>query len=288
MKLTTSTARILLILALNSAAAACSPQKDGDGPQSQPQAQTQQAQQTQNPGQTANQEQPSDPAAGGMMHMHMHDPANPPVDCPLRRQGIDPTKMKPFEQVEAYINFLEQENRRVWQKPEEVVEAMGLQGNERVLDLGAGSGYFSFPIAQKLTASGRLFAADVEPEMVRHIHHRAMESGAQNVEALLVDAEKPKIPEKTDVVFICDVMHHVARPQEWLTGIVEQLPAGARMHIIEFKPGDIPGGPPAAVKIAPEKLQEIAVNSGLRLERRDDDLLPYQNYYIFRKPAVGE
>ena len=80
----------------------------------------------------------------------------------------------------------------------------------------------------------------------------------------------------------------MARPQEWLTGIVGQLPAGARMHIIEFKPGDIPGGPPAAVKIAPEKLQEIAVNSGLKLERRDDDLLPYQNYYIFRKPGEGE
>ena len=108
-----------------------------------------------------------------MAHGHVYDPSNPPVDCPLRKQGIDPTQMKPFEQIEAYIQFLDREDRKIWQKPNEIVENMHLNGSERVLDLGAGSGYFSFPIASKLT-SGRLFAADVEPEMIRHIHHNAM------------------------------------------------------------------------------------------------------------------
>ncbi len=211
-----------------------------------------------------------------------HDPAHPPIDCPLRKQGIDPGKLKPFEQMEAYINFLDQKSRKVWQKPQEVVAAMQLKGHERVLDLGAGSGYFSFPIAEKLPL-GRLFAADVEPEMVRHIHHKAMTQGAKNIEVLLIDPEKPKLPENIDIVFICDVIHHVKNPQDWLTGITAQLPLGAQMHIIEFKPGDLPSGPPESVKMAPEKLIEMVQSSGLRLEKRLDELLPYQNYYVFKK-----
>ncbi len=211
-----------------------------------------------------------------------HDPAHPPIDCPLRKQGIDPSKLKPFEQMEAYINFLDQESRKAWQKPQEVVAALQLKGHERVLDLGAGSGYFSFPIAEKLPL-GRLFAADVEPEMVRHIHHKAMTQGAKNIEVLLIDPEKPKLPEDIDIVFICDVLHHVKSPKDWLTGITAQLPPGAQMHIIEFKPGDLPSGPPESVKMAPEKLIEIAQSSGLRLEKRLDELLPYQNYYVFKK-----
>lgn len=212
----------------------------------------------------------------------MHDPSNPPVDCPLRKQGLDPTQMKPFEQMEAYIQFLEREDRKIWQKPEDVVEQIHLTGNERVLDLGAGSGYFSFPIAQKLT-TGRLFAADVEPEMIRHIHHKAMLEGVQNIEVKLIDSKAPEIPENIDIVFMCDVMHHIANPIEWMTGIVKQLPSNAQFHIIEFKPGDIPNGPPESAKIAPEKLLEIARSAGLVLDRQVGDLLPYQNYYIFKK-----
>ena len=198
-------------------------------------------------------------------HPMVHDPSNPPVDCPLRKQGIDPTQMKPFEQMEAYIQFLEREDRKLWQKPDEVVAQMGLTGNERVLDLGAGSGYFSFPIASKLT-SGRVFAADVEPEMIRHIHHKSMLNGVQNIEVKLIDAVKPEVPENIDIVFMCDVMHHIADPVQWMTGIVKQLPENAKFHIIEFKQGDIPNGPPENAKIAPEKLLDIAQQSGLVLD----------------------
>lgn len=224
----------VMLLLLAAMATACSPQKNSNPP-SAPNAQASAAEQK-NASQTEEVK---------------HDPARPPVDCPLRRQGIDPARMKPFEQMEAYINFLEQESRQVWQKPQEVVEAMRLNGNERVLDLGAGSGYFSFPIAQKLT-NGRLFAADVEPEMIRHIHHKSLENGVQNIEPLLVDAEKPQIPGNIDIVFICDVMHHVARPQEWLTWPARRsgsressgsCPRGRGCILLNSSPGIFPAGP---------------------------------------------
>ena len=62
----------------------------------------------------------------------------PPIECPLRKAGIDPTKLKPFEEVEKYIEFLERADRAQWQKPDEVVKALGLKGSEVVVDLEPG------------------------------------------------------------------------------------------------------------------------------------------------------
>jgi hypothetical protein len=87
---------------------------------------------------------------------------HPPIDRPLRKQGIDPTHMRPFEDVEKYIAFLERADRDLWQKPDEVVTALGLLGDETVLDLGAGSGYFTFRLANALPR-GKVIAADTEP-----------------------------------------------------------------------------------------------------------------------------
>ena len=278
-------AALLLLLPL----AACSPKKDANQAQdAQPKSQEQTATQDAAPptqDTAAGNAAPAAPQPAALVAGMVHDPSNPPIDCPLRKQGLDPTKMKPFEQIEAYIQFLDREDRAIWQKPLEVVDAMQLQGNERVLDLGAGSGYFSFPIAQRLT-SGRLFAADVEPEMIRHIHHNAMLKGVQNIEVRIIDPQAPQIPENIDVVFMCDVMHHIANPVEWMSGIAKQLPDGAQFHIIEFKQGDIPDGPPEQAKIAPEKLVETAQAAGFQLARRVDGLLPYQYYYVFEKTAA--
>ena len=63
----------------------------------------------------------------------------PGIDCPLRKVGVDPSDLRPFAEVEKYIAFLDRPDRAAWQKPDEVVAALGLQGNETVLDLGAGS-----------------------------------------------------------------------------------------------------------------------------------------------------
>ena len=212
-----------------------------------------------------------------------HDPEHPPIDCPLRKQGLDPTHMRPFEDVEKYIAFLERPDRAVWQKPDAVVASFGLEGTETVVDLGAGSGYFSFRFARALP-KGKVIAADTEAEMIRHIHHRAMTEGIDNIEARLVDAADPSVPSDADLVFVCDVLHHVHDRAGWLGKLTAQMREGARLALIEFKAGELPEGPPDTMKIPRAELVKLVTGAGLALESEPKDLLPYQVFLVFSKP----
>ncbi|MBI5488260.1 MAG: class I SAM-dependent methyltransferase [Deltaproteobacteria bacterium] len=212
----------------------------------------------------------------------VHDPAHPPIDCPLRRAGIDPTNLQPFDEAEKYIAFLERPDRAAWQKPDDVVAALQLAGTETVVDLGAGSGYFTFRLARALPL-GRVIAADTEAEMIRHIHHLAMSEGVQNVQAELIPPDDPRIPPDADLVFVCDVLHHVPDRAAWLGRIAAELKPGARLVLVEFKEGDLPEGPPESVKISRARMLELATTAGFDLETERPDLLPYQTFLVFRR-----
>jgi SAM-dependent methyltransferase len=212
-----------------------------------------------------------------------HDLANPPIDCPLRKQGIDPAHMRPFEDVEKYIAFLERADRTVWQKPDNVIAALGLQGTETVMDLGAGSGYFAFRFAKALPR-GKVIAADIEPEMIRHIHHKAMTESVRNLEAMIIQPTDPEVPDGVDLVFVCDVLHHVADRPAWLAKITKAMRSGASLVLVEFKEGDLPEGPPESVKIPHDELVALVNKAGLVLTAEQADLLPYQTFLVFQKP----
>ncbi len=237
------------------------------------------------PSTTVSEAQPkaADPAVdAASAPAHVHDPSNPPIDCPLRKAGIDPTKMKPFEQIEQYIQFLEREDRAVWQKPDEVVAALALQPGETVVDLGAGSGYFAFRMASKLD-SGKVIAGDVEAEMIRHVHHNAMLKGIQNVEVTLIDKDKPQVPSQTDRLFVCDVLHHVANLGDWLKHVSNQVKPGCKFDVIEFKEGEIPDGPPENMRIKRDALEKAMAEAGFEVKKDLSDLLPYQYFLEFEK-----
>lgn len=213
----------------------------------------------------------------------VHDPANPPIDCPLRKAGIDPTGMKPFDDVAKYIAFLEREDRALWQKPDEVVSALRLEGTETVVDVGAGSGYFAFRFAKALP-DGRVVAADVEPEMVRHVHHTAVTRAIPNLTTQLLDGNAPDLTKNADIIFVCDVLHHVADRPRWLARVASQMGPKTRLALLEFKEGDLPEGPPAAAKIPRAELIRLTQGVGLVLAEDHGDLLPYQVFLEFKKP----
>ncbi len=220
------------------------------------------------------------PAVSGR---HAHDPAHPPIDCPLREAGADHHGHRPFDDVKKYAAFLESPERAAWQKPDELVGFVGLKGDEVVADVGAGTGYFTFRFA-KVLPRGKVIASDIEPEMVRHIHHKAMTEGIPNVQAVLGAPDDPRIPSTAGVVFVCDVLHHVQDQLGWLKKIHQEVGAGARLIVVEFKDGDLPQGPPKSMKIPSEQVTALATQAGFKKLTEDTKLLPYQYVLTFQKP----
>lgn len=213
---------------------------------------------------------------------HGHDPDHPPIDCPLAAAGVDAHHMKPFADTEEYIAHLERADRAVWQKPDEVVAALKLSGSEKVYDIGAGSGYFSFRFAAALP-SGSVVAADTEAEMVRHVHHKAMTEGIANVTAKVIATDDPGVSDDVDLVFVCDVLHHVEDRPAWMAKLGSEMKVGARLVIIEFKMGELPVGPPEAMRMTRDATVKLPEDAGLTLVSEDTELLPYQVLYVFRK-----
>jgi SAM-dependent methyltransferase len=207
-----------------------------------------------------------------------------PIECPLHKKGIDPAHLRPFEKVEDWIAFLDKKDRDSWQKPDDLIAALGLNGKETVADLGAGSGYFTFRLS-KVLSEGKVIAIEVEPEMVRHIHHKVMTDGFKNIEVVLASGDDPMVPQSADLVFVCDVLHHVAGSKAaWLSKLFGEMKAGTRLVLAEFKEGDLPEGPPAGMKIPRAEILSLLAGAGFVLVSEKDDLLPYQNFYVFKKP----
>ena len=211
------------------------------------------------------------------------DAGQPPIECPLAEAGIHAADLRPFKDVEKYIAFLERPDRAKWQRPDAIVAALGLSGNETVADVGAGSGYFSFRLARALP-HGTVVATDIQPEMVRHMHHKAMSENVQNLRVVLGQPEDPGIPPGADLVFVCDVLHHVPNQPAWLGKLVSEMKTGARLALVEFKQGKLPQGPPEHLKLPRKKQMELAKDAGLVLAAEKPDLLPYQTFLVFRKP----
>ena len=189
----------------------------------------------------------------------------------------------PFKDMAEYIAHLDRPERAGWQKPNGVVVTLDLEGTETIVDLGAGSGFFTFPFAKALPL-GKVVAADTEPEMVRHIEARARKQGVKNVEAKQISPDDPEIPAETNLLFMCNVLHHVPNRAEWLKNLFGKLPKGARFALIEFKMGELPVGPPDAMKIPRKALIELVTEAGFVLRTEYPKLLPYQLFLEFRKP----
>lgn len=215
--------------------------------------------------------------------INANNTGNPPIECPLRKQGINPHDLKPFAETQKYIDFLERSDRAAWQKPDAVIKELHLSGADKIADVGAGSGYFTFRFARAVP-EGIVYAIDIEPEMLRHIHHKAMTGKIRNISVVKSTPDDPAIPAGVDLVFVCDVLHHVKKPGAWLKKLSAQMKKGARLAVIEFREGDLPEGPPAAVKIPKNKLVAMITANNFSMETEKTEILPYQEFLIFVKP----
>ena len=183
--------------------------------------------------------------------------------------------------AQAYIASLDDPARDAYQKPDEVLSALALRPGEVVADIGAGSGYFSLRFARAVGDSGRVYAVDISPDMVRHLNRRIREAGLRNVVTVLSDPDDPLLPDASvDRFVIVDTWHHIDDKEKYLGLMKRMLKPGGQVVQIDFQKGDLPVGPPSGMKIAREDLVKQMEAAGFRL-LAEHSFLPYQYFLVF-------
>jgi ubiquinone/menaquinone biosynthesis C-methylase UbiE len=180
----------------------------------------------------------------------------------------------------AYIAALEDPARDAYQKPHEVIEALGLKAGEVVADVGAGSGYFALRLAHHVGPKGRIYAVDVSPDMVRHLNERIHAARLLNISTILARPDDPLLPEQVDRFLFVDVWHHIEDQAGYLGVIRKMLKPGGQVVMIDFHKKELPVGPPVAMKIARGDLLRQMEQQGFRLVR-EHTFLPYQYFLVF-------
>ena len=181
----------------------------------------------------------------------------------------------------SYIGALEDPKRDAYQKPHEVMRALGLKAGEVIADIGAGSGYFTFRLTHHVGDRGKVYAVDVSPDMIRHINRRIRELKATNVVSILADPDDPLLPEgSVDRFFFSDSWHHIDNQTTYLSLMKKMLKPGGEIVIIDFHKKDFPVGPPMQMKIAREDLIKQMESNGFRL-MKEHTFLPYQYFLVF-------
>ena len=189
---------------------------------------------------------------------------------------------KLHQDPKAYIAMLDDPARDAYQKPHEVITALNLKPNEVVADIGAGSGYFTFRLAHHVGDAGRVYAVDVNPDMIVHLNRRIRDLQVKNVVSILSAPDDPLLADASiDRFFICDTWHHIENHASYLALMKKMLKPGGQVVMIDFKKAETPVGPPMDMRISRDDLlREMEVN-GFRLAA-EHTFLPHQYFLVFK------
>lgn len=180
-------------------------------------------------------------------------------------------------------DWLERSERESEEHPDDAVAALKLKPGMVVADVGAGTGYMTLRMARRVGPSGKVFAEDVQPEMLRRLRENAAKAKLTNIEEVLGSETDPRLPrDSLDVILMVDVYHELSHPQEMLRRMREELKPDGRLVLLEYRKED------PAVPIKPEhkmSVQEVKIETeaeGFRLDQVIETL-PWQHILIMKK-----
>lgn len=184
-----------------------------------------------------------------------------------------------FKDAEKWASVFEDSSRDEWQKPEEVLRSIGIEKGAVIADIGSASGYFPVRFARVAT-EGRIYGIDIEPNLVDYLNARAEKEGLPNLKSILGEPDDPKIPEKANLVFICDTYHHIRERGQYFENLKKYIQPEGRLVIVDFRKGDLPVGPSDKIKLAEaEVIRELTAFGYQQLP--NSVTLPYQYVLVF-------
>jgi predicted methyltransferase len=180
------------------------------------------------------------------------------------------------------LGTLEGPDRDAWQQPDQVMDKLLIADGSVVADLGAGGGWFTMRLANRVGPNGIVYAEDVQPQMIEAITRRTGRAMLPQVRTVLGTSTDPRLPAPVDAVLIVEAYHDISieQPVVMLGNVARSLKPAGRIGIIEFKKDGWGPGPPMDERMDPERIVRDAEAAGLRLLSHET-FLRYQYMLVF-------
>ena len=181
--------------------------------------------------------------------------------------------------------WLDRPEREREEHPKALLDALRIEPGAVVADIGAGSGYFSFRLADRVGPKGKVLAVDIQPEMLAIIGERMKERGVKNIEPIRGTITDPKLPPGgVDLILLVDVYHEFSHPWEMTAAMIEALKPGGRIAFVEYRLED----PTVPIKLV-HKMSERQVRKEMAPHPArwvgTLDALPRQHIVVFEKES---
>jgi SAM-dependent methyltransferase len=200
--------------------------------------------------------------------------------------GTHPISGRRFAGVMGFQGapWLERPEREMEEEPDKALDALQLTRGSSVADVGAGSGYFTVRMAERVGPDGRVYAVDIQPEMLQLLGERLKRGRITNVTTVLGALDDPKLPEAAlDLILMVDVYHEFSEPQKMLRRMRAALKPGGRLVLLEYRKEDptVPIRFEHKMSVAEARMEVEA--EGFTLAKVDE-ALPRQHILIFTRP----
>src|SRR5580658_2355186 len=187
------------------------------------------------------------------------------------------------KKADEWVTTLEGPQRVATQKIDEVLAKLRLKPGMVVADIGAGSGLFSRPLAKAVAPAGKVYAVDIQQDLLNYIDKRDKEENIRNVQTVLGEYDDPKLPARNvDLAFINDVLHHIQNRAAYLKALGTYMKPAGRIAIIEMNKDDpnTPHRNQPELQVAREEILQWMSDAGFKLVEEHPDLFPGTKWFL--------
>lgn len=172
------------------------------------------------------------------------------------------------------INRFESKERDEYQQPNKVMQYLGDISGKTIMDIGAGTGYFSVKLAKH---GANVIAADVNDEFLTFLKKRIEDNKIENITLRKIPFDSPDLKDnEVDMVLIVNTYHHIDNRAEYFAKVKKGLKNDGELVVIDFFKTDVPVGPPTNHKVSIDEVVAELKKAGYTSFEVNVDLLPYQ------------
>jgi len=196
--------------------------------------------------------------------------------------GINDNFLDESMKVEKFVEIFEGESRAVYAQRQPIVDALDLSPGDAVADIGAGTGFFSYLMADAVGRTGQVYAVEISPRFLTHLRTQVDRLGLTTLQVVEGTATSVELPRaSTDLAFICDVYHHFESPSQTLASLYDAIRPDGSLVVIEFHriPGQTPDWLLEHVRAGREVFQAEIESAGfdfveeIKLDGLDDNYI---------------